>query len=363
MPTSRRSGFGSVRRLPSGRWQARYVSPAGTTVNAPLTFDTKLDAQAWLATVRADLVRGAWLPPDNAITLRQYAGTWLEHRALKPRTRAHYRQLLEVQILPALGGTPVRRLSPAVVREWHARTALDTPTLRAHSYMLLKTICTTAVADDLLSANPCRIRGAGQAKRVSKTEPASLDELGALVDAMPQRYRLMVLLAAWCGLRFGELTELRGHDIDTKRGILRIRRAIAWVDSQPVIGKPKSDAGTRDVAIPPHLLPAVREHLLAFGVGRDGLLFPAARTNSHMRPATLYKVFYPARDAAGRPDLRFHDLRHTGAVLAAATGATLAELMGRLGHSTPGAAMRYQHAAKGRDAQIATALSALAVQP
>ncbi len=79
-----------------------------------------------------------------------------------------------------------------------------------------------------------------------------------------------------------------------------------------------------------------------------------------MRPATLYKVYYPAREAAGRPDLRFHDLRHTGAVLAASTGATLAELMGRLGHSTPGAAMRYQHAAKGRDQQIAEALSVLA---
>ena len=63
---------------------------------------------------------------------------------------------------------------------------------------------------------------------------------------------------------------------------------------------------------------------------------------------------------AGRPDLRFHDLRHTGAVLAAQTGATLAELMGRLGHSTPGAAMRYQHAAADRDKAIAEALSRLA---
>ena len=79
-----------------------------------------------------------------------------------------------------------------------------------------------------------------------------------------------------------------------------------------------------------------------------------------MAPATLYKVFYPARTAAGRPDLRWHDLRHTGAVLAAQTGATLAELMGRLGHTTPGAAMRYQHAAADRDAEIARRLSELA---
>ena len=78
-----------------------------------------------------------------------------------------------------------------------------------------------------------------------------------------------------------------------------------------------------------------------------------------MAPASLYRVCYPAREAAGRPDLRWHDLRHTGAVLAAQTGATLAELMGRLGHTTPGAALRYQHAAQGRDAEIARRLSAL----
>lgn len=354
-----RSTFGSLRKLPSGRWQARYTAPSGATVSAPQTFLAKIDAQTWLATVQADLVRGAWLPPDNATTFGQYSDTWLEHRTLKPRTRAHYRRILDTQLLPTLGEMPIRRLSPAVVREWHAKTALGTPTLRAHAYMLLKTICATAVTDDLLVANPCRIRGAGQAKRVSKTEPATLEELAALVDAMPPRYRLMVLLAAWCGLRFGELTELRGKDIDTKSGVIKIRRAVAWVDSVAVIGKPKSDAGTRDVNIPPHLLPAVRAHLLQFGVGRDGLMFPAARTDTHMRTATLYKVFYPAREAAGRPDLRFHDLRHTGAVLAAATGATLAELMGRLGHSTPGAAMRYQHAARGRDAEIAILLSNL----
>lgn len=181
----KRSGFGNVRKLPSGRWQARYTAPGGNAVPAPMTFETKLDAETWLSTVRADLVRGAWLPHDSATTFGAYSTTWLEHRTLKPRTRADYRTLLDRLILPTFGDVPVRRVSPALVREWHARTALDTPTLRAHAYMLLKTICGTAVHDDLLPANPCRIRGAGQAKRASKTEPASLDELATIVEAMP----------------------------------------------------------------------------------------------------------------------------------------------------------------------------------
>ncbi len=89
-------------------------------------------------------------------------------------------------------------------------------------------------------------------------------------------------------------------------------------------------------------------------------MFPASDGKTHLQPSTLYKVWYPAREKAGRPDLRWHDLRHTGAVLAAQTGATLAELMGRLGHTTPGAAMRSQHAAADRDAEIARRLSELA---
>src|SRR5882757_10149572 len=121
-----------------------------------------------------------------------------------------------------------------------------------------------------------------------------------------------------------------------------------------------SDAGVRGVAIPPHLLPAIGHHLSKHvGERRDSLLFPAQQ-GGHLAPATLYRRFYTARDAAGRPDLRFHDLRHSGAVLAASTGASLAELMARLGHSTPQAAMRYQHAAQGRDREIAALLSKLA---
>ncbi len=357
----KRSGFGNTRHLPSGRWQARYTAPGGASVTAPWTFETKMDAQTWLSTVRADLVRGAWLPPDSATTFGQYAATWLAQRPLKPRTREHYRSLLQRTILPTFADVPIRRLSPAAVRDWHAKLPTDTPTQRAHSYALLKAICATAVADDLLPANPCRIRGAGQAKRASRTEPASLEELVALVEAMPEKYRVMTLLAAWCGLRFGELAELRGRDVDTRRGVIRIRRAVVRAGTETIIDTPKSGAGARDVAIPPHLMPAVRAHILATGAGRDGLLFPAARNpTEHLRPATLYKVFYPAREAAGRPDLRWHDLRHTGAVRAADTGATLAELMARLGHSTPAAAMRYQHASRGRDAQIAAALSEMA---
>jgi integrase len=176
---------------------------------------------------------------------------------------------------------------------------------------------------------------------------------------MPARYQALVLLAAWAGLRFGELTELRRADVDVEDGVIRVRRGVVRISGGYEVAGPKSVAGVRDVHVPPHILPALRDHLVDHvEPGADALLFPAEH-GGHLAPATLYRPYYKARKAAGRPDLRFHDLRHTGATMAARTGATLAEIMGRIGHSTPAAAMRYQHIAQGADKRIAAALSVL----
>lgn len=360
----RASGAGTTRQLASGRWQARFRGPDGTLRPAPVTFDTKLDAAAWLTSQSRDVSRGLWQPSVKAgapPTLNVYAETWLAGRELKPSTRAHYRTLLDQHLLPALGGHPLDRIQPATVRAWHATLDPAKATQRAHAYGLLRTIFTTAVSDDLIPINPCRIRGAGSARTKHKTRVASLAELEVLTEAMPDRYRAMVLLAAWCGLRFGELTELRRRDVDIEDARIHVERGVTRVKGQMIVGDPKSEAGKRRVTIPPHLLPVLEAHLgRHVGAAGESLLFPA-RHGEHMAPASLYRVFYPAREAAGRPDLRFHDLRHTGATLAAATGATLADLMARMGHSTPAAAMRYQHAAADRDTAIAEALSGFAI--
>lgn len=354
----RPKGSGRVRQLPSGRWQARYLDQNDTLQSAPVTFDTKLDAGAWLADYAQGVVTAPHRQSDP--TIREYATAWLAGRDLKPRTRAHYRDLLDDLILPTLGGLRLSRLSPAKVRDWYGKLDASTPTLRAHAYGLLRTVMGTAVSDDLVPNNPCRIRGAGSSKTRHQPKVASLPELAVIVETMPPRYRAMILLAAWCGLRFGELTELRRGDVDLEALLLRVQRGVARADGEVYIGDPKSDAGRRTVSIPPHLLPLLEDHLTQHvGTAPGALLFPAVH-GGNMAPSTLYKVWYPAREKAGRPDLRFHDLRHTGATLAAATGATLADLMSRMGHSTPAAALRYQHAAADRDAAIAEALSGFA---
>ena len=364
-----REPFGRIRKLPSGRHQAAYIGPDLALHRPAGTFETLLDARAWLSQERRSIDAGTWTPParrntSRPATLGAFAPRWLADRQLKPRTRDLYRRLLDQKILPTLADAALKDITTLTVRDWYATLDPDQPTRRAHAYALLRTILGSAVTDGLIAVNPCHIRGAGASKRKHQIEIATPDQLQTIIEALPDRYAAMILLATWCALRFGELTELRRGDIDLKRGRIHVRRAVTWVDGQPIVGAPKSDAGIRTVAFPPHLVPAVRDHLAEHTAwGKDALLWPAAQKGGQLAHGTFFKTWDKARKAAGRPDLRLHDLRHTGAVYAAQAGATLAELMGRLGHSTPAMAIRYQHIGQDRDAEIARRLSAMVSQP
>lgn len=368
-----RRAFGFIRRLPSKRYQASYMGKDGLRYTAPHTFQAKSDAEAWLNARDREIGTDTWVavakgvsrvPPAPTLTLAAYAEDWLEHRDLKGRTRSHYRWLLDRAILPSLGDRPLGEIRPADVKRWRASLDPRRTTARAHAYNLLSTIFRSAVAEEEVLVNPCRLRGASTPPRAVERRPATLDELGVIVDAMQPRFQVAILLAAWCALRFGEFTELRRRDVDVQRAQLCIRRGVTRVGGVDVVSTPKSRAGIRDVAIPPHLMPQLLNHMNGLlADGPDALLFPASPGEArHLPASTLRLDFNRASDAAGRPDLTLHDLRHTGAVLAAITGATLPELMARVGHSTPAAALRYQHVAQGRDQQIAAALSRLVPQ-
>ena len=361
----RTSSFGNVRQFRSGRWQVRYLAPDGTRVSAG-TFATKLEAEAHLARIRTDIADKRWRDPDAGKEMfGAYAEQWIatrqvRGRPIRPRTAAHYHALLAEQLAP-LARIRLDAISPARIRAWYARLDPERLTIRAHAYSLLASIMKTAVADELIDRSPCVLRGAGQASRAGTSRPATLAELAAIRAAMPERLAVMIDLGCWTALRFGEVTALTRADVDLELGTLRIERGVVRVPGAGAqFGDPKTDAGKRSVVIPPHIVPALAEHLdLHVGPELDALLFPGERSR-YLAPSTFSGAYYPAREAAGRPDLRFHDLRHTGATLTAQTGATLAELMALLGQSSPQAAMRYQHAASDRMRDIAGAVSALA---
>jgi integrase len=357
-------GFASVWQQKSGRYAVRFTTPDGRRISAGRTWEHKANAESWAADKRREMERQYHEEPER-ITFDSYSARWIANRhvsgrPIRPRTREHYAAILEDHLLPTFGSKLIGAITSADVRAWHSRTLTDAPTMRSHAYGLLRAIMAGAVDADLIDANPVHITGAGSAKRVIKIRPASPEELVALTREMPERLQLMVLFASWCALRFGETVELRRSDIDLSAELIRIRRAAVRVDGKFEIGDPKSEAGTRDVDIPPHLIPAIEAHLAKFVDVKPGsLLFPN-ETGGHLQPSTLYRHWYKARSTAGRPDLRWHDLRHSGAVIAALTGATLAELMQRLGHSTPTAALRYQHVAQGRGRELAQLMSKMA---
>ncbi len=273
----KRRRFGRLRHLPSGRWQAQYVGPDHKLHKAPHTFPSDVAAEAWLALERRKIDLGTWgsVERSDGITLRAYATRWIEHRPLRPRTRAHYESLLERLILPVLGDAQIVTVTPAKVREWHTGLGTDRPTQKAHAYALLHAICATAVLDEVLDANPCRIRGASQTHRkrdIDVLTPAEVDKLAA---KMPARLRASILMAAWCAMRWGELSELRRSDVSPDCSVIRVRRAVAYSKGQFIVGPPKTAAGSRDIVVPPHIRPILKSHLKNHvGKAADSLLFP-----------------------------------------------------------------------------------------
>ncbi len=380
-----RREFGSIRKLASGRHQAVYTGPDLLRHVAPTTFQAKIDAEGWLHEERKLIEANEWSPPKHraekaravATTpdFETYAKKWLAKRRtdrgepLRASTRANYEATLEHHLVPTFGRMRLRDITKGAVRRWYEDTLEgngDTPRANSKAYGLLRAIMNSAVDEDLIEASPVHIRGAGYQPKRRRLEPASIEELDVIVENMPEKWKPMVLLASWCALRYGEIAELRRKDIKLRHvngrwtGVIQVRRGVVWVNRKIQVEPPKSEAGIRDVAIPPHLIPVIREHLETHAApGQEGLLFPAANGRQQW-PSTITGYFKKAAQIAGRSDLRFHDLRHTGAVMAAQQGATLADLQARLGHSTANAALLYQHTAKGRDQMIAEGLSRLA---
>lgn len=370
--TARRRSFGTLRTMRNGRIQASYVYDDGRRYYAIHTYDNRTDAEGWLANERKLIELGEWSPPESraalravaGITLRDYAEQWLKQRDLTPKTHALYRQLLDRRILPTLGDQVLKAITPAIVRAWWIGLGRDTPTRNTHAYQLLKAIFNTAVDDKAAPENPCQIKTAGKPPRARDVKPLTPAELATVAESVPGVYRVAVPVAAWCGLRFGELIELRRKDVQDVDGrmVLRVRRAATRVGNKLVVGRPKTDAGIRDVTVPPHVAEQLREHMGEYtGKGPESFVFTTTR-GKRLSTTAFTKAVKKGFGEVGKPDMRVHDLRHVGATLAAQAGATTKELMSRLGHTTPGMAMRYQIAAQDRDAKIADAMSRLATQ-
>jgi len=367
---SKRRRFGRLRRLPSGRWQASYLDATGEVITAPHTFATKTEADRYLAGVETDLHRGAWQDPRlGAEQLRPYALRWVRTRRVKgkplaPKTVALYEWQLEKHVLPVLGSHPLRELDTGTVRRWYDQIANPEagpgPMTAAKCYRLLRAILNTAVRDGQIRSNPCTLVGAGD-EHTPPRPVVTVADLFRIVEAVPERWRAFVLVAALGGLRIGELAALTRDQVDLDAGTVSITASAGYLPGgKRHVGPPKSRAGERVIALPTVALTSLRHHLAHYAEQEpDGLVFVGPRGAAVRETTFGTKVWRPALRQLDLSHLHFHDLRGLAATLAAHTGATTAELMYRLGHATPNLALRYQRATLERDAGIARDLDTL----
>ncbi|WP_211215884.1 tyrosine-type recombinase/integrase [Catelliglobosispora koreensis] len=311
------------------------------------------------------MMRGDWLDPEaGKLSLNDYAGRWIGERDLRPRSREEYERHMRLHVRDSLGTRALNSITAQHIRTWRTErltAGIGKPTV-AKTYRILRAIFTTALDDELIRRNPCRIKGAGQ--DVAEERPiATLDQVFAIAEKIQPRYRLLVLLATFAQLRFGELVALRRKNIDLDSMELKVRRAtIELEDGTQLDGDPKSQAGKRPISLPHGLHEDIKLHVERFAQpGPDGRLF-IGQQGGVPRRRNFNRIWKRALKEAGIPqemDLHLHDLRHTGSTWSSRGGATLKELMSRIGHSSTRAAMIYQHADRERDQAIAAVLDEL----
>ena len=340
-----------VEKRGPGRWRARYRGPDGRERSQ--TFDRKVDAERWLAQVETDKARGQWVDPAaGRVTFGAWFAEWMATTTdLRPNTRQLYEYLGRRYLVPGFGSKELAKITAIDIRRWLAGmrgTKLSANTV-AKAYRLLKHVMTTAADEGLIGRSPCVIKGAGT-EHLPEMKFATVDQVAELADVVGPRYRALVLLAAFGGFRWGELGGLRRRRVDMLHRTVTVAEILTEVNGRLDIGPPKTEAGRRTVVLSAFLVDELASHLEQGGEpGPDGLVFPAPEGGPMRRSNFRRRTWEPATRAVGVPGLRFHDLRHSAGTLSAVAGATTKELMARMGHSSPRAALIYQHATAERD--------------
>jgi integrase len=332
--TNRRH-FGNVRKLPSGHYQASYWHE-GQRHTALVTFKTKADALAYLATVETDLRRGAWIDPDaGKVKIEELAKEWLRSNPRKRESsRARDDSILRSHVLPVFGsraiGSITRHDVQGLVDAWGTEQA---PSTVRRQYSCLRALFAYAEATDKLTRSPCRGIRLPRGRLVDRPTLGP-DELERLAEVLDEDQSPMMWAGAVLGLRWAEAAGLTVDRLDVLGGKLTVDRQLA---RNGQLEPPKSSAGVRTFACPTWLLDELAALLNRRGLTAadgDKLVFvspggaPLHYTNWRRR------IWVPACGAAGLTGLRFHDLRSLAATALVAVGTDVKTAQTRLGHSS-----------------------------
>ncbi len=349
----------SIRRVPSGRWQARYRDSQGRVRGR--TLPTKAEASRFLERTGAEMQRAEWRDPRlGKMTFAEWSAEWERTTLdLRPTTKDLYEYILRSLLMPTFGPMQLARITPLTVRAWLAEltTTQLSPSSVNRAFRLLRRIMNVAVESDILVKSPCVGVKPPTVPR-NEMQFCTPDQVEDLAEAIDPHFRVLVLAAAYTGLRWGELAGLRRSRVDLLHGTLTVVEQLTEVRGRLAFGPPKTEPSRRRIKLSGFLVKLLDEQLAERAQpSTDGLVF-ATRNGEAMRRNNFRRTYWlPAVSEAGLTGLRFHDLRHTAVALAIANGAHAKTIQQRMGHSSVTITLdRYGHLLPTLDDQIADGL-------
>ena len=367
---STKRGLGSIRKLPSGKYQVRFTDPNGLRRSARTTFQTKALAEFELTRIRGAVESGTWHVDESAkagdlnpktMTLGELAEHWRGQQvsskgsALSPTTLNEYQRLIE-STLKRFVNLPIRAITRQEIENWRTPEIRRAPNQTVKAYKHLKTLMTWAQKRSWVALNPCEIER-GSAYTPSEPIAPTKSQVQIMLESATNQFRVIIALAAFGGLRKGEILELRRKDFELvedegERWVrVAVSRGVVWDGNKAIVRKPKSDAGVRSLLLPLSISDLVTAHLRTIGIDPEALLFTRkSGSNEHLGKYDLNPLWRKVREQAGFKG-RFHSLRTYAATEFAKLSPTNQELMDRFGHRDIKTAMRYQRTT-GRDAEL-----------
>jgi integrase len=363
---------GNMQSAPSARhgkglrWLARYVDDRGNEHTK--AFGRKADATRWLDKEISDHVTGTWTDPKlSGQTFGALAERWIQTKATRaPKTVAGYRSVLDTLILPRWGDVALRDMSFDDIQEWVSGLSVNgSVRFRGRglgagrviqAYQVINQVLRFAVRAKHLPANPAD--GVELPRKPEATRRYLTHEQLHRLAVASGRFRTLVLVLGYCGLRFGEAAALRCADVNCKTRRIRVSRSVTYVTYKGLIEGSTKNHGARSVPVPRFLAPLLDTELAHND--SDALVFPSRR-GGYLTESELRWVFDRAAKAIGAEGLTPHELRHTCASLAIAGGANVKVLQTLLGHKTATLTLdRYGHLFPDDLGRIADAFDAAA---
>lgn len=360
--------MGHVVKTPAGTWRANWRDPSGK--QRAKTFRTKKDAAGFLATVESEKSRGTYLDPSaGRVLFRDHARRWEESRRVELTTADAAKSRLRCHIVPQWGDWPLNKISFLDVQAWVTRLSGSLAAQTVIScFGLMSSIMKAAVRGRQIAINPCEgVRLPARRKGAASDVLITREELtGKLLPEVPERYRALVLAAAYAGLRWGECVGLHWRNVDLTAGrIIVVETAVEVSGHISMKPYPKTEAGRRPVPVPSLLGTQLRRQAEIVPAGPDDLVFPDSVGN-HLRRSNFRRyVWVPARDAAGLPSsLTFHKLRHCYATWLVSEGVPVNLVQAALGHERASTTLdRYTHRPADYEDRLRSALDDPADDP